>query len=148
MPLPIALAGGRLLTSAVRMLMKRYGLKKLAGKEAQALKKKAIRNETARVKKTVKRNARKSGATPKEARNFARESESSLAGEQHAIKNARRKQVGGNIAGDIAGGGLSYELYSNPNDLEEYVKNNKPRVWAKYKKSGYSSLKEYLKDRA
>jgi len=130
------------------MLMKRYGLKKLADKEAHALKTKAHRAATAKVRKTTMDNARNSGLKGQALRDFTRSAQASKDEKALALKNARAKQVGGNIAGDAAGSELSYQLYSNPNDLEEYVKNNKPRVWAKYKKSGYSSLKEYLKDRA
>ena len=137
-----------LIAGAIGTLLRRYGLKKLEGKAAQTLADKASRGATAAVKKTVKGNARNSGLKGKKLRAFVRSADASKAEKATALKAARKKQVTGNIAGDASGAGISYELYSSPNDLEEYVKNNKPRVWARYKKSNYSSLKEYLKDRA
>jgi len=107
MPLPIALAGGRLLTSAVRMLMKRYGLKKLEGRAARDLKARGARNATAKAQRTTLSNARKSGLRGKELINFARGADASKAEKELAIKAARRKQVAGNIAGDAAGSELS-----------------------------------------
>jgi len=146
MALPLVV-GGRLLSSAVSSLMKRYGLKKLEGKASQELAKRGSHSATAKAKRTVKKNARASGLRGKELREFVKPVKASAKEKALATKAARSRDVGLNIAGDAAGAGLSYEMY-NSNELEDYIKENKPRVWAKYKKSDYDDIKEYLKAQA
>jgi len=148
MALPILLQGGRFLAGAVKQMMKRYGLKELEGREARDLKAKGARNATAKARREVLLKARANGLKGEKLIAAARRADASKADKLMAVKAARAKQVAGNVAADAAGSALSYELYNTPNELEEYIKNNKPRVWAKYKRSGYDSLKEYLKARA
>ena len=148
MALPILLQGGRLLAGAVKQMMKRYGLKELEGRAARDMKATGARNAIAKARREVLSKARANGLKGKKLMAAARRADASKADKLMATKAARFKQVAGNAGGDAAGSAFNYEMYSSPNDLETYIKKNKPRVWAKYQRSGYSSLREFLEARA
>ena len=120
------------LASGVARLMMRYGLKKLAG----PAKREVMRN----AKASALRNMRKKGLKSIDRNRLKKD---------YKLRSGLR--AGGNIANDagtLAGGVSIYDAMNNETDLESYIKKNKPRVWAKYQRSGYSSLKEYLESRA
>jgi len=143
MPIPIIAGAGSMLARGVATLMRRYGLKKLEGKELNAIRKKGTRSAEAKAKLKSKRDSQ--GLSHAEMRKATRDAKATDFQKKIGQKVARMKQVGGNIGADAGGMLLANYMYSTPNELEAYVRENKPRIWAKYKASDYNTLKEYLK---
>ena len=120
-----------LLAGALHSLLRRYGLKGLGSIGKDKLKKKAATRLA------------ESGGDPNKIEKVA--------------KSLRRKQVAGNVAGDAGVGLTAQQLISvggenskfkTKKELRDYVKANKPKLWAEFTKSDINDIEEFLKTQA
>ena len=117
MPVPVLLA------NAVTGILRRYGIKKLAGESA---------------KKFAKR-----------AKGKAVEWDVDV---PTAKKKLRRRDVGGrilNTAGVVGTVDLVFDTmdFSSKKELRTYVKKNKPKLWQEFSASEYNDIEKFLKNK-
>ena len=120
-----------LFAGALSSLLRRYGLKGLGSAGKGKLKKKAAEKLAAKA------------GDPNKIEKVA--------------KGLRRKQVAGNVAGDVGTGalvgeavssGIDVSKFKTKKELRDYVKENKPKIWAKFTKSDINDIEEFLQSQA